>query len=106
CLALLTFLCVYTRSINVLAIWDAKTYGYLALCGGLMIAALVGTALLAPSKPATSRFAIGILLLTALLAQFLFGFDVYTCMAVGLLYVAALIECASLPTHDVEEPQS
>lgn len=103
CLALLTFLCVYTSSINVFAIWNAKTYGYLATCGGLMMAAFIGTALLAPGKAATSRFAIGILMLTALLAQFLFGFDVYTFMAVGLLYVAALIECCSLSAQDGEE---
>lgn len=103
CLALLTFLCVYTRSINVLAIWDAKTYNYLALCGGLMIAALVGTALLAPGKPILSGAAIGVLLLTALMTQFLFGFDLYTCMAVGLLYVATLIECSALSAQKGEE---
>lgn len=106
CLALLTFLCVYTSSINIFAIWDAKAYSYLATCAGLMIAALVGTALLAPGKPVTSRVAIGVLLLTAVIAQFLFGFDLYTFMAVGLLYVAALVECTSLPAHDVEQPQA
>lgn len=105
CLALLTFLFVYTKSINVLAIWDAKAYGYLATCAGLMIVAAIGTALLAPGKPATSGVAIAVLLLTAVLTQCLFGFDLYTVMAVGLLYVAAFIELASLPSDTAESPQ-
>lgn len=105
CLTLLAFLCIYTSSVNIFLIWDAKAYRYLATCGGLMIAAIIGTALLAPGKPATSGLAIGILLLTALITQFLFGFDLYTCLAVGLLYVAALIECTALPSDAVEESQ-
>lgn len=105
CLSLLTFLLIYTSSVNIFLIWDAKAYRYLATCVGLMIAAVVGTVLLAAGKPATSRLAIGVLLLTALITQFLFGFDLYTGMAVGLLYVAALIEYTALPSDAVEAPQ-
>jgi len=105
CLSLLTFLLVYTSSVNIFLIWDAKAYRYLATCAGLMIAAIVGTALLAAGKPTASRLAIGVLLLTALITQFLFGFDLYTVMAVGLLYVAALIECTALPSDAVEASQ-
>lgn len=105
CLALLTFLVVYTKPINIFAIWDAKAYSYLATCAGLMIAAFIGTALLAPGKPVTSRIAIGVLLLTAVLTQCLFGFDLYTVMAVGLLYVAAFIELTSRPSNAAASPQ-
>lgn len=105
CLTLLTFLLVYTSSVNIFLIWDAKAYSYLATCAGLMIAAIAGTVLLAAGKTATSGLAIAVLLLTALITQFLFGFDLYTCLAVGLLYVAALIECTVLPSDAVEESQ-
>lgn len=71
----------------------------------MLIAAASGTALLAPGKPATSGVAIAVLLLTAVLTQCLFGFDLYTVMAVGLLYVAALIELTSLPSDTAESPQ-
>ena len=105
CLTLLTFLFVYTSSINIFLIWDAKTYRYLAICAGLMIAAIFGAALLAAGKPGTSKLAIAVLLLTALITQFLFGFDLYTVMAVGLLSVAALIDCTALPSEAAEESQ-
>lgn len=105
CLTLLTFLFVYTSSVNIFLIWDAKAYRYLATCAGLMIAAIVGTALLAAGKPVTSGLAIAVLLLTAVLTQCLFGFDLYTVMAVGLLYVASFIELVSRPSDTAECPQ-
>lgn len=105
CLTLLTFLFVYTSSINIFLVWDAKTYRYLAICAGLMIAAIFGAALLAAGKTGTSGPAIAVLLLTALITQLLFGFDLYTVMAVGLLYAAALIECTALNSDTVEESQ-
>jgi hypothetical protein len=105
CLTLLTFLVVYTSSTNIFLIWDAKAFGYLATCAGLMIAAVVGTVLLAVDKPSTSGPAVTVLLLTALITQFLFGFDLHSVLAVGPLYVAALVELCALLADTTEEPQ-